>query len=208
MKKLIFLAPLIGLSLTCAAQSVDDNNVNDKNHGITLSMSTEYGFLPKEDGVKGTNNAYAITFGANYYFMHPDRGVFAGARIGYNSASFHNHAYLGPAEYVTANTDTHFITLPINVGYAFTPADSRFGVSPLAGIDVNFCVAGKHKIKDGSNEIKRNIKKKVAFDARFGLQFRIYGFNVGASYVLPIGDNQKAYFGKDGYFAVNIGFGF
>lgn len=203
MKKIFFLTALIGLSMTCAAQSMDDDS-----HGTAVTMSAEYGFLPKMDGVRGTNHAFAITAGANYYFMHPDRGVFAGARIGYSTASFNNHAYLGPGDYAFFKSETHFITLPLNVGYTFATANGKLGVSPVAGIDVNFCVAGKNKVKGGGDEIESKIKKKVAFDGRFGLQFRIYGFNVGASYVLPIGDNQKAYFGEDGYFAVNIGFGF
>lgn len=51
-------------------------------------------------------------------------------------------------------------------------------------------------------------KKKVGADFRAGVQLRLWGFNVGASYVCPLNKNQKMYFGDDSYFAVNIGFGF
>lgn len=184
---------------------------DDDKPGFTFAGSIEYGFLPK--GESDTYNyAYAITVGANYYFMHNYRGVFAGARIGYNSASYHSMMKFDRSSYLTTKSESHFITIPIVAGYAFTTADRNWGVTPYLGFDINCCVAGKYKtegtgkIKDFNNEMK--YPKKVGIDFRLGGMVRLYGFDLGVSYVIPVNDNQKGYFGEDSYVAVNIAFGF
>lgn len=186
----------------------------EKSHWQPTFM-IEYGFLPKEDGVSGTNYAYAATLGANYYFTESNRGVFAGARIGYNSASYNQHVSgRVDGSYVSATYEynSHYITLPINLGYSIMTSDGKWGVTPYAGMDFNFCVAGKEKqkvtVSGSSKEGERKIKKDVALGFRVGLQLRLGGFNVGGSYVIPINDAQKGNFGKDAYLAINIGFGF
>lgn len=179
--------------------------------GITITTLVEYGFLSKESGMKGDNYTYAFTVGANYYFMHSGRGVFAGANIGYNSANY-NQYQTSRGEYVTSESTSHFITLPVHIGYTFASANNLFGISPYAGIDFNFCVGGKMKMKANAAgqqlNIENKFEKKVGIDARVGAFLRIYGFNVGAAYVIPLNDNQKMYFGKDSYIAISIGYGF
>lgn len=188
-----------------AAEQVDDQP------GTAFTVMLEYGFLPKLEGVNGNNFTYAFTAGANYYFIHRDAGLFAGARIGYNSANYNAMIKTGQASYTNITSEAHFITLPINAGYSLATANRKFAITPLAGIDVNFCVGGKNKVKNighNSNSQETKFAKKVGFDARVGAQLRIYSFNVGASYVIPLNDNQKAYFGEDSYVAINIGYGF
>ncbi len=191
--------------------SNDNNEDFDDKPNVAFTAMIEYGFLPKVEGVKGTNYTYAITVGANY-FMHRNSGVFAGARIGYNSANYNGSFKEATASYYNMTSEAHFITLPINAGYTFASNNRLWAISPYVGIDANFCVGGKYKQKHitagSSDKSKMKMDKKVGFDARIGAQLRIFGFNVGVSYVFPLNDNQKAYFGKDSYVAINLGFGF
>lgn len=189
-----------------------NEEIKEDKPGFKPVFAIEYGFLPKEKDVKGTNFAYKATVGFNYYFMHKDRGPFAGVQIGYNSATFHSYASDGRGQYLTNKTESHFIALPISVGYRIASPNSKFGITPYAGLGVNFCVAGKIKNEgriNGSNiKTENEFKKKVGIDARVGLQLSFDLFNVGAAYVFQVNDNQKMYFGKKGYFAVSIGWGF
>lgn len=201
------------------ADSETETTIEEKSHWSPL-LIMEYGLLPKEKGVKNSNLGYAVSFGANYYFMESNRdefgkGAFVGARIGYNNASFdksQSKRVNGSYYYVNSESDSHFISVPVNLGYAITRTDGKFGVIPYVGMDFNFCVAGKAKYKEiigGSTiENKSKLKKELAIDARVGLQVRIGGFNVGASYVMPVNKAQKGYFGDDSYLAFNIGIGF
>ena len=174
-------------------------------------MMIEYGFLTKEDDAKGTNYTYAYSIGGNYYFMHRMSGVFAGARIGYNSANYnHYESYRG--SYYTSTSTAHFITLPINAGYAFATENRNLALTPYAGVDFNFCVGGKNKtegrIEGVQIDRESKFKKKVGLDARIGILLRLWGFNIGASYVMPLNKNQKQYFGDESYIAINLGCGF
>lgn len=182
-----------------------------KTSGLTIPFNIEYGFLSKESGLKGTNYTYAATAGVNYYFMHEASGLFAGARIGYNSANFHSFYHERGVATVTHDKKSHFITLPLYLGYTFANQSESFGVSPYAGFDFNFCVGGKDKISAnaGGDKVSQESKldKSVGIDARIGLQVRL-GINIGVAYVIPLNDNQKGYFGKDSYLAVSLGFGF
>lgn len=194
---------------------VPNEETKEDKPGFQPVFSLEYGFLPKEKGVKGTSFAYKLTAGFNYYFLHKDRGPFAGVQIGYNTAYMYSYAYASHEVYnynMTQKTESHFIALPFSVGYRLEMPNSKFGITPYAGLGVNFCVAGKIKTEgriDGSNiNDEKEFKKKVGIDARVGLQLSFNLFDVGAAYVFRVNDNQKMYFGKKGYFAVSIGWGF
>lgn len=171
----------------------------------------EYGFLPKTEGASGSNYTYGITVGANYYFMHRYKGVFAGASIGYNSANYYAHTYV--RGYSSTNElAAHFISIPLRVGYAFATDNRYLAITPYAGIDANFCVAAKAKsterVGTSTESLEMKLKKKVGFDARIGVMLRLWGFNLGAAYVFPLNDGNKMYFGDDSYCAVSIGWGF
>lgn len=193
-----------------AVASQSAGETTEDNPGLSYVYALEYGFLQKLEGSRGSHYAFSITMGANYYFMHKDKGVFAGGRIGYNSASFTSLTKISIGNYISETTDSHFITLPINVGYSWCTNDRKFGVTPLAGIDFNFCVGGKYKYKEIGSSIEdtTKFKKKTGVDARLGLMLRLYGINIGAAYVLPLNDNQEAYFGEDAYLSVCFGYGF
>lgn len=172
-----------------------DTDEEDK-AGAEFAFMIEYGFLSKPEMASSTSTpfTYAFTVGANYFFMHHRRGIFGGARIGYNSAT-----YVGIGK---NKSESHFITIPICVGYTLRTVNRKWAISPQAGFDFNFCVGGKDVI----NDKKYKIKKKVGVDARIGVQLDLHGFGLGCSYVFPVDKNNKKYFGEDAYVAVNIGF--
>ncbi len=189
-----------------------DSEEDDDNPGVSFVSMVEFGFLPKVDGAGGSSFSYAITLGANYYFMHHMSGLFAGARIGYQNAYRNIHMKLDRGSYEDLTSDAHFISVPINAGYTFATQNRMLAISPYVGLDVNFCVAAKSKYKQrlygSSDELEIKLKKKVGIDGRVGAELRIYGFNIGVSYVFPLNDNQKMYFGDDSYAAINVGYGF
>lgn len=211
MKRIIFLVAIIVAS-SCGIYAQDKNsNDGERQEGGWLpSISIEYNFLPTDDGEDVFS--FGMNFGANYFFMHKDKGLFAGARIGYNSTSnnFHTSNYTNGKYYrLSVENSTTFISLPINIGYAITNNKGNFGVTPYTGLDFNFCVSSKLKTTENNNPtVKTDLDKKTAVGFRLGLQFRIFFFNVGGSYILPLNDSQKGYFNKDGYFAINIACGF
>lgn len=168
---------------------------NPDTPGFHEAIMLEYGFLSKPKYAKSSPWTYAITVGANYYFMHNHKGPFAGARIGYNSSN-----YIDGSQELKSS----FLALPICAGYSFRSDNDNWGISPQAGFDFNFCVSSKSK--NGGKTVKG--KKKVGLDARIGVQLDLYGFNIGCSYIIPVNKDSKRYFGDDSYLAINIGFGF
>lgn len=200
---------------TDSEQTTNQGNYNENAYvdgaGWGFGMILEYGFLPKAEGVGGGNWTYGFTVGGNYYFTSVGKGLFAGVRIGYNSANYYTYKNkIGSS--VTNQLSSNFISIPLCAGYAFSQNDNRFAITPLAGIDINCCVSGNEKAKvydhGYSETVKNKLKKKTGFDARLGVQLRLWEFNIGASYVIPLDKGNKYYFGDDGYIAVNIGWGF
>lgn len=200
---------------TTATGAYDDSSSNNpEGPGIGLNYALEYGFLPKDDGASSNHNfAYAITLGVNYYFLEKENKVFAGAGIGYNSYSYNISNYEGHGNHNNTKIDAHCITIPIKIGYTLKTENRSLGITPLVGVDLNCIVKAKSKAEGnnsfvGNYEVSSNLKKGLAADFRIGIQLTLWGFNIGGSYVMPINDRQKFYAGEDGYFAVNIGWGF
>lgn len=195
-----------------AADSYADySSVSPEGPGFAPIFDLEWGFLPKAKEVKNHNFAYAITFGANYYFMEKENKLFAGASIGYNSF---NYSYFGSyqGDYLTQTNNVHCIAIPIRVGYSIKTDNRKFGITPLIGLDFNCGVKTTEKFKSrgnqlGNREEKVNGKKGLGLGFRAGLEFSIAGFNIGGAYVLPINNKQEYFSGDDGYFAVSIGWG-
>lgn len=203
MKKLITF-----LIIAIASVSTFATEIKEDKPGFMPALDLEIGILGKSEGTSGSNFSFAATIGGNYYFLHSQRGLFAGARIGYASASF-NETMKSGRERINIEQNAHFITIPINAGWAFTNSKGTFGATPYAGIDLNCCVAGNAKLKYGTSSAQESkLKKKVGVDLRLGIQLRIGGFNVGGAYIIPLNDNQEMYFGSDAYPAISIGFGF
>ncbi len=177
--------------------------------GFEPVLMLEMGFLEKMEGVSNFNYTYGATVGVNYWIIEKSKGAFAGVRIGYNSASY-NHSYSERGYSASQETDSHFIGIPVNFGFAFTNNTKKFALIPMAGFDFNISVKSTTKFRaTGYNEEKKKGESgKFAVGLRFGLGLRIYEFNLVGFYTLPLNDWQKSYFGNDGYFGVGLAFGF
>lgn len=153
-----------------------------------------YGFLD-DGGMGGSAFAYEITMGANYYFLDK---AYAGARIGYNSSSSSNQI---------VDNSFHFLEIPLEAGYEWFTSNGKFGLIPFGGFDFNIGLKGKTEIKR-IGETDAKIGGKTGIDMRLGLRFNIMSFILSGSYHIPLNDNQKAFFGKDAYPEISIGWQF
>lgn len=163
-----------------------------------------YGFLPKLEGVSGSNYAYRATFGFNYAIKD---GLYAGARIGYNSSNVYSYIHTS-GNSVSGEYNCHFLCIPSEIGYNI-PFDEqfKFGIIPFAGLDFNIGLSGKSKIKENKETKKENIKigGKIAVGARVGVCLKLWDWCIIGSYVLPVNDKQKEFFTDKAYPEICIG---
>lgn len=176
----------------------------EKSKWITF-MDASYGFLSKENHregknyTKGNNSTIGFTIGVGYKFY---KDLYAGARIGYNSATYNQFTSYN-REWITQKSTYHFISLPLELGYDF---GDKIGLIPHAGFDLNLCVAGKTKYKGGGYEESKSLKDKpFAVDFNAGLRIKLWEITLHGAYHVPLTDDTKDAFGKKGYFSVGIG---
>lgn len=186
MKKYLFvLVVLIGLG-----------TANAQEKKVTPAMEIGYGFLSSEGS--GNSFSYRFAFGANY---HITKGVYVGAKIGYNSAN-----YSGLMDRRTSyDLQSHFITLPLEAGYILGNVE-KFTATPIAGLDFNYQV--KTKMKVGNEKRSSTMDDKFTVAARVGLRLGFNSFQLGGAYVIPLNDTHKKYFGSDAYPEISLGFSF
>lgn len=128
---------------------------NENGPGFGVWGLFEYGFIPKVKGVSGSNLAFSIAFGANYYILEKNNKLFAGIGIGYNTFSFNNTARIDIGEYSNSKTDAHCIYVPVKIGYSFKTNNRKFGITPLIGLDINGVVGEKRRTRQSE---ARNMK--------------------------------------------------
>ncbi len=164
---------------------------DEKNGGWHAAIELGYGFL------EGSRNyMYEITGGANYMW---NNNIYAGARVGYNSARYSSSK---------GGFDAHFVEIPLEVGYGVLTKNKQFGFAPFASICGNISVSAKSKVGSGTHavEIKaENAGGKICMDAKFGIRVMLAGFTITGSYHFPINKNQKRFFGEDSYPEISIG---
>ena len=173
-----------------------DNNDDTSTEGTWIfAMEIGYGFLDN-GGIKGAScSAYQATIGANYMI---NDALYAGARIGYNSAS---------SSYTDITSNIHMIVLPLEFGYVWGRENIK--LIPFSGIDLNIGLNGKTKFKSGNHDDEKiKIGGKLGVALNLGLRLYLWGFNLSGKYHLPINDQQKGFFGEDAYPEISIGFGF
>lgn len=173
--------------------------------GISWAMMLQYGFLGDD------NFTFSANIGANYFFFEKDKSLFAGARIGWFSGhSLYSESVAGYSESLEFNT--HFVTIPVTIGYAITTSNKKFGLTPYVALIPNFCVSSKLKSKSHSHghtsSDELEFKKKVGLELSLGGAIRLWEFNIGAAYNIPLNDNQKFYIRDEGYVSISIGWGF
>lgn len=165
------------------------------------AMSISYGFLPKVEGTSGTNNALAMTVGANYNI---DKSLYVGARIGYSSANTNISQMIGPGNYSHSETNSHFIALPIEVGYKLYLIQDKYFLAPYTGLDINFAVKCTTKQGTGSNKEGKSVNpNKLGVNGRIGLRINIGEFCLGGAYVFSF---DKNYGDNNGFPELSIGF--
>lgn len=173
--------------------------------GVSWAMMLQLGFLGDD------NFTYSANIGANYFFFEKDRSLFAGARIGWFSGHS-RYAEWGAGYSESVEFNTHFVTVPVTIGYAITTSNKNLGLTPYIALIPNFCVSSKLKGKSyshghtSSDELE--FKKKVGLEFSLGAAIRLWEFNIGAAYNIPLNDNQKFYIKDEGYVSVSIGWGF
>lgn len=170
--------------------------------GVEMAFKLSYGFIPKPEGSSQSPWAFAAVIGANYWFVDKLSGPFAGAMIGYDSSSFLTSSISSETK-----SSCHFVSVPINIGYALTIVNNKFALTPYVGLSPKFCVKATGESKMYGESIKYDIKKKFSLDLSYGVALRIMGLNIIGAFSTPLNDAQKGYFGDETYFNIGIGFG-
>lgn len=185
--------------------SKKDDDGNDEKWGFVVEGG--YGFLPKSSGAKGTNWSLELTVGAKYKIL---AGLYASARIGYNSANTNVLDYDNEYGYLNAETTTHFVEVPLEIGYSFQTKNESFAIMPFGGFDFNVSVAGKAEQGIGKNKKETDLNNagKVGVGSRLGIRLRLWEFNISGAYHIAINKKQKGFNVKRAYPEISIGFGF
>ncbi len=169
------------------------NNSDSRAKRFFFADEVGYGFLQKGEG----SSAFALHFsiGADYFI---NNNLYAGAKVGYSIAS-----------YIATKSETsyHFISVPLEIGYALSTKNNKLSLAPYGGLNFNICVAGKSEY-DGEKQDIKGVKGKLCMDAIFGVRVNIYSFFIGGAYHFPINKEQKGMFGKDSYPTISIGYAF
>lgn len=175
----------------------------DKGPGFGVGLELSLGF-PSHDS--GSYNTYEMSVFLPYWIKEKNKGLFASVGLGYSSAFGSSHENSGRSSY-SVSTSMSLISVPLKAGFAIS-GNENFAIVPYAGFNLGITVSGSTKTKINGSETKHKIKcGKLAPDFRLGADLRLWGFNVGGYFAIPISDDSKAVFGESGYFAVAIGFG-
>ena len=159
--------------------------------GLSLSMEIGFGFL--EHGTTyNSAHAFETSIGVNYFMSN----LYYGARIGYLVANYYSREL---------DTEMNLLVLPTEVGYAL--GGHNFAVIPYGGFNFDVGLNGKHKIRDYGKK-KIDISGDVGVSLRLGLRIRLLGYDLSASYTIPINDEQKRIFNDEPYFGITLGFVF
>lgn len=166
-----------------------------------------FGFLPKPKGYKGSYWTYEFTIGVNYNITE---SFYVGARIGYNSSNIYYYSSTYSLGFSSGNTRYHFITLPIEAGYSLSIIPKKLSLIPYIGLSPNYCVKAKLETGYGSSKVKKDLDcdGDIGIGAKIGARLNIFTFDIGFAYVFYLNDNQKAFFGKEAYPEISIGWGF
>lgn len=180
--------------------SLDNMSIgNSEEHFQKWTVVGELGYGFIDDAF-----AYKATMGFTYSLT---KSFYVGAQIGYNS--FNYNKYL--RGYGTVESNAHFITLPLEVGYKLMTDNGKWGIIPFAGVGFNIGLKGKtimneHLDNRHGEDIK--IGGKLGMEGRLGVRASIYIFNITGSYHLPLNSKQESFFGEDAYPELSIGWGF
>ncbi len=178
------------------------SNEDSEGPGWGMAMDIGLGFPDI-----GGGNTYEISISLPYWIKEKEAWVFASAGLGYSS-SFGSSSERVGSYTASSSYSISLISIPLKVGYAIT-GNKTFALTPYIGFNLGITVAGNTKIKYGGEEQKYKIESgKFAPDFRLGAYLRLWVFNLGGHFAVPISDDSKAVYGPSGYFEASIGWGF
>ncbi|MBE6217774.1 MAG: hypothetical protein E7124_07000 [Bacteroidales bacterium] len=126
------------------------------------------------------------------------KDLYLGARLGYSGVFVIDSGI---------DSSSHFLTIPVELGYALTFGEGGFALIPYAGLTPNIGLAGKTKIED-YGEWKQEIGGKFALETDLGIRIRLGMYTISATAVIPVNDICESLFGSDTYFRLSLGVGF
>lgn len=156
--------------------------------GLIPTMSIGYGFVDS-DGY-----TYEATVGVNYEFVP---NLYVGARIGYMGGGYHFYE-----QGVTYNSDMHFISIPLELGYTLVN-EQKYGIVPFVGLGFNIGLSGDAEINNYETDLE--IGGDLGVDGRAGLRLMLSGWTISGTYHFPLNNKQEGFFGEDAYPELSIG---
>jgi len=167
---------------------------------VSIFYRMSYGFLKKPKGVKGYSDTYAIIMGANYNIV---KEFYIGAGVGYTSSRFR----FDIDSSTRAESDYHFVSVPIEIGGRLFLKGNSFALVPFAGLGMHICVKAKSKL--GKEKVDNDNGGKAGFDARIGIRLKVgEDFDIGFAYRFPLNEKQEGFTGEKGYPEIFLQFGF
>ena len=196
MKKLILI---LFLALSCMVSSLTTSAQTNENQSpdfvwhqtgkLGIGFDYGYGFISDEPWQMGAS------IGVNTKLI---QDLYLGARLGYSGVFVIDSGI---------DSSSHFLTIPVELGYALTFGGGSFALIPYAGLTPNIGLAGKTKIED-YGEWKQEIGGKFALETDLGIRIRIGMYAINATAVIPVNDVCESLFGSDTYFRLSLGIGF
>lgn len=179
-------------SLTIYAQTNENQNpdfVWYQTEKLGIGFDYGYGFISDEPWQMGAS------IGVNTKLI---KDLYLGARLGYSGVFVIDSGI---------DSSSHFLTIPVELGYALTFGEGYFALIPYAGLTPNIGLTGKTKIED-YGEWKQEIGGKFALETDLGIRIRLGVYTINAAAVIPVNDICESLFGSDTYFRLSVGIGF
>lgn len=188
----------LGLA-TATKPAQEEEIIVEDGPGWNPQVEMHWGFLPKnfappKSSFKGL---IGFNFSGAYWFMKKESGFFASAGLGFDNASCSAKDY---------SLSIWTVGVPLKAGYAILLGKSKdFAFTPYVGFDLSVSVSVKQKVKKQNLETESG---KFIPGFKAGAMVRLKGWGLGFYYYIPISDDAKYLYTKDGHFAVSLGFGF
>ncbi|MBQ7940973.1 MAG: LysM peptidoglycan-binding domain-containing protein [Muribaculaceae bacterium] len=190
----------------------DENNAVDENEveseftrragkgGVNMEMF--WGFLENPHDMYDWFGHGSLMAHFKYkYYLHDN--IYAGIGLGFGWSVFDTDE--DKMEYDMKQT-CWFVPIPIEIGLDLAP-QSKIALIPSLGLNANICVSEETEID--SKKKKNKMGGEVGLEGRIGLALRLSeGFAIKASYNTPFSDENKAFFGEDGYLTIGFVSGF
>lgn len=159
-----------------------ENTVSSSKTSPSNSVASSNTFIDEIRVGFLSSDAFSMLFslGNNHFF---DKSLYLGTQIGYGISSASTEVYGS-----TLSTTSHYIMLPIELGYYLWFSEERFtAIVPYAGADITYLAKATMKYEDEKETIEPDkrfdIMAKVGLKISFGVFFDFgYAFNDNGEY--------------------------